>query len=187
MPKRLASKRHKVLKSGPTSDKASSGCIEIGVVTRPHGISGEIKVQLLPEYLDALQGIEFVYLNDSAYPRRVEGYRVHQGAALLKLAQVDTRNDSEALRGARISIMVRDLPPLPVGEYYSRDLIGLTVVTESAELVGKITEVLATGSNDVFVVTAVDGTEVLLPAIESVILDINLDTRVMKVKVLESI
>jgi 16S rRNA processing protein RimM len=161
--------------------------LEVGVVTRPHGIAGEVKVQLLPEYLEALEGARFVYLDDSSQPRRIQAYRVHQGAALLRLERVDTRNDAEELRGARVSIRLRELPKLPEGEFYSHDLLGMNVYAESGEPIGQLTEVLGTGSNDVYVIKRADGTELLLPAIESVVKEIDVEKRVMKVVVPEGL
>lgn len=154
----------------------------IGKVTRAHGIVGEVKVQLAPEFAGALDGIRRVYLNDEPQPRRVRGKREHQGALLLKLDGVPTRNDAEALRGAIISIRLEDLPRLPKGEYYSHQLVGLLVQRESGEPIGTLSEVLATGSNNVYVVRTDTG-ELLLPALESVVRSVNLEEGVMIVVV----
>jgi 16S rRNA processing protein RimM len=154
----------------------------IGKVTRPHGIFGELKVQLAPEFAGALEGIRRIYLNDDPKPARVRGMRQHQGAVLLKLDVVATRNDAEALRGAIVSIRLEDLPRLPQGEYYSHQLVGLRVQREGGEPIGILAEVLATGSNDVYVVKTATG-ELLLPALESVVRSVNLDEGVMIVVV----
>lgn len=154
----------------------------IGKVTRAHGILGEVKVQLAPEFAGALDGIRRVYLNDEAQPRRVRGKREHQGALLLRLDGVATRNDAEALRGATVSIRLEDLPRLPEGEYYSHQLVGLRVQREGGEPIGTLAEVLATGSNDVYVVKTATG-ELLLPALESVVRVVNLAEGVMIVVV----
>jgi 16S rRNA processing protein RimM len=153
----------------------------VGKVTRPHGIVGEVKVQLAAEYAGALQGVRRVYLGDGP-PYRVLAYREHQGAALLKLDRVHTRNDAEALRGARVAIRLSDLPPLPAGSYYAHQLIGLRVERDGGEVLGELTEVLATGSNDVYVVKTAGG-ELLLPALDSVIRSVDLEARVIRVVV----
>jgi 16S rRNA processing protein RimM len=155
-------------------------------VTRPHGIVGEVKVELAPEYAGALDSVRHVYLGDSDQARRVLASREHQGAVLLKLDGVSDRNDAEALRGARISIRQSDLPRLSGDEYYSHDLIGLSVLRDSGEALGRLTEVLATGSNDVYVVKTADG-EVLLPALESVVRAVDLAARTMVVTVPEGL
>ncbi len=158
--------------------------IEIGTVSRPHGVTGEVKVRLAPEFVDALDtdAIKRVYLNDAEAPVNVLGCRVHQEALLLRLAGVTTRNAAETLRGVRVSLDERDLPELGDGEYYAHELIGFDVRDEEGQSLGELTEVLATGSNDVYVVVN-DGVELLLPAIESCIQDIDFDTRIMTVRV----
>jgi 16S rRNA processing protein RimM len=154
----------------------------IGRVTRAHGIAGEVKVQLAPEFAGALDGVRRVYLNDETQPRRVRGKRGHPDALLLRLEGVATRNDAEALRGATLAIRLEDLPRLPEGAYYSHQLVGLRVQREGGEPLGTLAEVLATGSNDVYVVKTATG-ELLLPALESVVRAVNLDEGVMVVVV----
>ncbi|HEY3340909.1 MAG TPA: ribosome maturation factor RimM [Anaerolineae bacterium] len=128
-----------------------------------------------------MEGVRRVYLDDSPEAQPIESYRLHQNAILLRLQGVSSRSDAEALRGVRVSIRTHELPKLGEGEYYSHDLVGLHVVDETEQTVGEIREVLATGSNDVYIITMPDGKELLLPAIESVIRKIDLVTRVMNV------
>ncbi len=155
----------------------------VGTVSRPHGIVGEVKVQLWPEYSGALEGVRRIYLDDDTTPYRVRGYREHQGAALLVLDRVADRNAAEALRGARVSISVTDLPDLPEGAYYAHQLVGMHIVrAESGEPIGTLVEVLATGSNDVYVVKKAEG-ELLLPVIESVVRAVDLATGTIRVVV----
>ncbi|MCL4507132.1 MAG: ribosome maturation factor RimM [Chloroflexi bacterium] len=163
-------------KTGPTY-------LEIGVIARPHGIMGEVKLHTSPEYSMALEGVKRVYLNDATTATRVTGYRNHQNAILLKLEGTHTRNDAEALRGARVSIKVSELPALAAGEYYSHQLVGMHVVDETGRELGHLSEVLATGSNDVYIVKTTDGKELLLPAIESVIRQVDLEHDQMSVVV----
>jgi len=158
----------------------------VGKVSRPHGIAGEVKVQLAPEYVGILDGIERVYLNDAEHPHRILSRRPHQGGILLKLERIATRNAAEAVRGARLIVHTQDLPALPPGEYYAYQLLGLRVVRESGEELGRISEVLRTGSNDVYVVQTGAG-ELLLPALEGVIREIDPDAGTMKVTVPEGL
>lgn len=149
--------------------------IEIGRVSRPHGIIGEVKVQLVKEYADALLTIDVksVFLDASEIPTKVRKCRVHQGAMLLLLEGVNTRNDSENMRGTIVSVNAADLPGLGDGEYYAHDLIGMRVALENGDVLGELVDVLATGSNDVYVVEKTDGTELLLPAIDSCVKNID--------------
>lgn len=157
----------------------------IGEVVRPHGVAGEVKVAIAPEYLEVLrEGVDRVYLGPRQKPYVVLNTRPHQGALLLLLEGVQSRNEAEALRGARVYVRVGDLPPLPEGDYYVHDLLGLQVYDQdTGALLGELTEVLATGSNDVYVVRRPNGAELLLPALESVILLIDLEAGAMRVRV----
>ena len=163
--------------------KSDPAFLQIGVIARPHGIMGEVKLHTSPEYSMALEGVKRVYLNDAASATRIISYRVHQDAILLKLEGTTTRNEAETLRGTRVSIKVSELPVLAPGEYYSHQLIGLRVVDETGRELGQVTEVLATGSNDVYIIKTVDDKELLLPAIESVIRHIDLENNRINVVV----
>lgn len=167
----------------------------LGKITRPHGIAGEVKVQTPPEFLTALEGIKQVYLrfpsarfpNAQPVPYKIRSYRLHQDAVLLKFFKVVTRNDSEVLRGAEVLIAPDDLPTLPEGQYYAHQLIGMAVQREGGEVLGTLSEVLATGSNDVYIVKKPDDTELLLPVLESVVRKIDSQKRVITVVVPEGL
>ena len=154
--------------------------IYIGKITRPHGILGEVKVQTEPEMFEVLQDVEQVYLGEQRKPYAVTGARPHQDAFLFRLKEAPDRNAAELLRGLDVFVDENDLPDLEDGEYYSHELIGLKVIDEKLGELGEIADVLGTGANDVYVVQG--GTrEWLLPAIESVILEIDLDAETMRV------
>jgi 16S rRNA processing protein RimM len=157
--------------------------LEIGIITRPHGIAGEVKLQTSPEYLQTLEGVRSVYLDSSSQPTRIQSQRIHQNSILLRLENVVTRSDAEALRGVRVAIKFRELPKLKEGEYYTHELVGIQVLDGSGQTLGTVSEVLATGSNDVYVIKPLEGKELLLPAIDSVIHAIDLERRTMSVSV----
>lgn len=175
--------------------------IDIGRVTRGHGIRGELKVDGEPALLEALADVRRVVVAPiGPHPRATERFgevagfsvrirqcRLHQGAALLLVDGVATRNEAEDLRGARIYALEGDLPELAEGEYYAHDLIGMRLVDPVGADVGTIEDVLATGANDVYVVRTPDGAERLLPAIESVVHAIDLEARLMKVTIPEGL
>lgn len=161
--------------------------IVIGRITRPHSISGEVKVQLEQGFETVFDdALPRVYLNNSDKPMRVLSMRPHQGALLLRLEGVVTRNDSEAIRGALLSIDPGDLPKLDGDDYYAHDLIGFSVVRENGDVLGELVEVLATGSNDVYVIARESG-ELLLPVIDSCVKSIDRDARLIKVLVPEGL
>ena len=157
--------------------------LAIGRVGRPFGLRGELKMQLLTDYGEQLYRLHTVYLGPEAQPWKVEGIRLQKAAALLKLTGCDNRTDAEALRGALVQIPREDAVPLEEDEYYEHQIVGMTVVEEDGTLLGKVVEILSTGANDVYIVGGPDG-NLLLPAIESVILEIDLDADRMVVHVM---
>lgn len=177
--------------SPPAAKKAAAGAtakpkpavklFEIGKITRPHGIVGEVKVAVSLDMGDVLSRIKTVYLDDAQHPVKIIRFREHQGAALLLLDKVTTRNDAEALRGKLVYINEKALPTLPEGEYYAHDLIGLAVFTLDGAELGSIVEVLGTGSNDVYVIHKPGSKELLLPALDSVVKAIDFEKRSMTV------
>ena len=85
------------------------------------------------------------------------------------LEGVDSRSQAEGLRGTLLMVPEDMIPPLPEGEYYHFQLADMAVFTREDEYLGRITRVLSTGANDVYVV-AHEGRELLIPAIEDVVL-----------------
>jgi 16S rRNA processing protein RimM len=116
----------------------------------------------------------------------VESIRRHGEDFVLALEGINDRDSAEQLRGQRLYMRLDDLPPLPAGTYYLHQVEGLTVVTESAERLGTVREILKTGANDVYVVRGEKG-EILLPAIQSVIREVHLDAGTMVVRLLEGL
>ena len=116
----------------------------------------------------------------------VEHTRFHNGYIFLKLGQCRDRSTAEEWIGAELGIDSKDLWPLKKGEYYRFQIEGLKVITEEGECLGKVTEIIPTGSNDVYVVKK-GKKEYLLPAIKDVIKLIDLEKKVIIVHLLEGL
>lgn len=168
-------------------DRAQNKFRTVGWIVKPHGIRGEVAVELLTGFPGRFAPIERVYLNeDNPRPVRVEGVRFHKGRALLKLEGYDDRTAVEVLRGEMVLVPVEEAMPLGPDEYYQEDLIGLEVWTADGERLGEVVDILETGANDVFVVHGERG-EILLPAIGDVVQLIDLEENRMIVKLLEGL
>lgn len=92
------------------------------------------------------------------------------------------RTAAEALRGALIEIAESDLPPLPEGEYYTHDLVGMAVVTTAGEPVGVLEQVLVTGANDVYLVRLPDRKDVLIPALGHIVIEVDVPGKRMVIE-----
>jgi 16S rRNA processing protein RimM len=155
-------------------------------VVRPFGVHGELKVEILTDYPEQLARLRTVYLGAAGTPWTIESVRLHKGAALFKLEGCNDRTAAEALRGALVQITSEDAVPLEEDEYYEHQIVGMGVFEQDGTFLGKVTEIISTGANDVYVVVGSEG-ELLLPVIKSVILEIDLETDRMIVHLLEGL
>jgi 16S rRNA processing protein RimM len=153
---------------------------------KPHGIRGEITARLRGVTVDELAAISSLRVrgaDDSEAPVRVSGGRPRSAGWILRIDGVNDRDEAEAFRGAVILAPRQELPAPEPGEWWVDDLIGLEVVSDDGEPLGRLTEVLKLPANDVFVVRS-DVREVLLPAIDDVILAVDLEEKKMTVHLL---
>lgn len=155
--------------------------LELGVITKPHGVRGELKVQLHWSESTVLAGLETVFLSQPSRPRepwRVESVRYSNKGPLLRLAGVDSRETAESLRGARLSARRADLPPLEPGEYYLIDLLGCEVRAPSGSL-GRVVEVHTHATLDTLVVLDASGKRREQPLGDSWIEEVNIEDRLV--------
>lgn len=157
----------------------------VGLLRRPHGVRGEIMTEIITDFPERLKSGEKFYLGEERMPVTVRSSRFHKQGILLSFDGIHDRDEIGAHRQKYLYVDLNDWPPLPEGEYYDYELIGLEVIVEeSGEVLGRLTDILETGANDVYVVTTESGQELLLPAIPEVVLDVNLDTAQMSVYLL---
>jgi 16S rRNA processing protein RimM len=158
----------------------------VGRVLRPHGVRGELRIEIVTDYPERLVQHTHFYLSHPDFPAAVqrhpvEGIRFHKEVLLLKLGGCDDRDAANHLRGMLVQIPIADAVPLEEGEYYLFQLVGVQVETENGERLGQIVEVIETGANDVYIVRGPRG-EVLLPAVDEVILELDLESKRMVVR-----
>ncbi|HIC89290.1 MAG TPA: 16S rRNA processing protein RimM [Anaerolineae bacterium] len=150
--------------------------IAIGRIVAPHGIRGELKVESHSDYPDRFTTLQEVYVGDETRPRQILEVRPYRRHFRIRLEGCEDRNTAETLRGAWLRIPLSQARPLEKDEYFVHQIIGLHVVTTEGETLGTITEVIFTGSNEVYVTEGPQG-EVLIPALASVVLDVNLEEK----------
>lgn len=171
---------------GRVDNKAGPRYLVIGRVAKPWGIQGEVKVEIMTDFPDRFSLLRKIYLGPKAVPFALEGFRLHQGAALLKLEGCQDRAAVEKLRGQLVQIPIEEAMPLEQDEYYEHQIVGLAVWTAGGEHLGTVDEIISTGSNDVYVVRG-KGREVLIPALEDVVLEVNLAQGRLIVELIEGL
>ncbi|MGD0275579.1 MAG: ribosome maturation factor RimM [Syntrophales bacterium] len=166
-----------------------SNFIEIGRISRPQGLKGQLKGVFYLQSPDLLGAIEDVVLRMDRGPEntyRVISMKFAGRGFIMGLEGIGDRSSAEKLIGAKILIPADKLPPLPDGEYYWRDLIGMTIVTEDDQILGRISGIFPTGGNDVFICEGADR-EILLPVIDDVIRRIDISRHTVIVRLLEGL
>lgn len=149
--------------------------LEIGRVLGPYGLGGEIRVAILTDFPERFATLTSVRVGERLHPYEVESARLLRGEAILKLRGVKDATAAERLRGEVLRVPLAEAVPPPSDQYYWHQIIGLEVVTSTGESLGHVVEILRTGANDVYVVQGPRG-EVLVPAIEDVVKEIDLST-----------
>ncbi len=156
----------------------------IGRAARPFGVKGEIKITPYTETFEAFERSATLVFGDEA--RTIRSLRIHKGAVLVFVEGVSSPEQAQLLVGSLVKTSRENLPPKDEDEYYWFELIGLAVVTTSGEPLGDVTGLTETGANDVLHVESPRG-EVLLPLIDEVVLEIDLEGGRMVVDPLEGL
>jgi len=147
--------------------------IVIGKIGAPHGLKGEVRVISLTDFPDRFKSLQKVYIDDVSVD--ITSVRDNKQFILLCFKQYTSREQVMLLSGRLIKIDRAEAVPLAAGEYYTFDIIGLDVYDEHGLLLGKVMEVLKTGSNDVYVVGSKgNAKQVLIPALKKVVQEINI-------------
>lgn len=169
------------------SPKGESIYLAIGFLRRPHGVQGEIIMDLHTDFPDRIKSGRKVYVGEKHESFTIDTARPHANGMLVRMRGFDTPELAGRFRNQWMYVRSNEVPALPEGKFYKHELIGLTVMLDDGSKLGLLNEVLETGANDVYVVQKEDGKEVLLPAIPDVVLEVNMTDRVMKVHLLDGL
>lgn len=156
----------------------------VGKIRRPHGVHGEMVAETSTDFPERFSPQKVLYIGKQHLKFTLISLRNHNEGLLIGFEEITSPEQAGQFRNQVLSIAIKDAPTLAEGEYFFHEMIGLVVVDEDGNDLGKLTEIMKTGANDVYVVTDPKGNEILLPAIADVILSIDMNTRTMKVHLL---
>jgi 16S rRNA processing protein RimM len=151
--------------------------IRVGVIINTFGVKGEVKIYPDIDYFDEL---ERVFIKDKEY--KIEKLREQKGIIIAKFEGIDDINQIESLKNEEVMIALEDRPELPEGKHYVGDLLGLEVITEDGQVLGTLDNIYNTGANDIYEVG-----EVLLPATDEVIKQIDMENKKIIVHLLKGL
>lgn len=161
------------MRDQPSDDSDGRQWMPVGRIAGAFGVHGEIKVDLLTDFPDRFKDMKQVYVGPERRPYHILTSRRHRQQVLLTLQGLDTPEDVALLRQMELAIPRTAAVDLPEGHYYLQDVIGMAVLATDGAEVGVVTDVLRTGSNDVFVVN--EGPKaVLIPVIHDAIAELDL-------------
>jgi len=169
------------------SPKGEPLYLTVGFLRRPHGVQGEIVMDLHTDFPDRMRSGRKLFVGEDHQPMTLTSVRPHQNGLLVKFKGIETPEEAGKLRNTWVYVQSKDVPPLPEGHIYQHELFGFQVVDEDGNSLGELVEIIETGANDVYVVRDESGKEILLPAIPSVILELDAGRRLMRVHLLEGL
>lgn len=158
--------------------------LTIGILGKPHGVNGEILMYLRTDFPERIRKGKFVFLGNQHQIYKIGSVRKHSRGLILKFEGINSIEEVETIRQMDVFVKAENLPSLPEGEYYHHQLLGMRVFNEDEIEVGILTEILETGANDVYVVKSPHGNEELVPAIKENLLRIDVNQKIMVVKLL---
>jgi 16S rRNA processing protein RimM len=161
--------------------------LTVGFLRRPHGVQGEIILDLHTDFPERLKSGRKLFLGEEHKQMTLVSARPHAKGMLIKFKGVETPEAVGQFRNQWVYVKAADVPPLQEGQLYQHELFGFSVVDETDRLLGELVEILETGANDVYVVRDANGREILLPAIPSVILELDPARRLIRVHLLEGL
>jgi 16S rRNA processing protein RimM len=161
--------------------------LAIGKLRRPHGVHGEILMDVITDFPERIKAGLSVFVGPQYQEQIIRSVRNNAGTMLIAFEGFNKPEEAGSLRNLYMYVRADDRPPLPPGEFYHHQLVGLPVVTDEGQKLGVLAEILSNAANDVYVVQPEQGPEILLPAIDSVILDIDLQQGEIRVHLLEGL
>ena len=163
--------------------------LRVGVIASTHGLKGEVKVFPTTDDPERFRKLKKIYLDTGKEYKelQVAGVKFFKNQVILKFKEFQDINEVEKYRGKDLLIDREQAVPLAENENFIVDLIDMDVYDEEEKRLGTLTDVLQTGANDVYDITLADGRNLLLPAIKDCVLNVDIESRVIKVHILEGL
>jgi len=162
----------------------SEARVTIGQIIKPVGLRGEVKVFPLTDFPERFESIERVAVqarDGAVFEYSVSGLRHKPPLLYLRFSGMDSREAVASLRGGMIQVPEAERISLPESHYFQSDLLGLSVYLEAGAFLGRISDIMETGENDLFVIEG-DEKEYLIPAIKKVVKKIDLKEKSMTIE-----
>lgn len=158
----------------------------VGIILKPQGIKGEVKVRSVSPDATRFYDLEHVYIDsEKVYKYIIENIRVSGEFVFLKFNEINTRDDAEELRNKELFVSEDQVIKLDVDEYFVHDLIGCVVFDENGSTIGEVIDVMQQSSNDIYVIKDKQAKEYLIPAIGDVVKKVDIPGKQIVIHVME--
>lgn len=163
--------------------------LRVGVITSTHGLRGEVKVYPTTDDKNRFKELKTCLLDTGKkkITLEIERVRFFNQYVILKFKGIDDINEIEKYKGKDLLISREDAVKLEENENFIPDLIGLDVVTDEGSHFGKVTDIMQTAANDIYVIAGDDGREYLFPSIQECILQVDLEQNRVIVHIMEGL
>lgn len=162
----------------------------IGQVLNTHGIKGEVKVKQITDFIERFEVGSIVYLIDveeQVITLEVASVRNQQDLLLIQFTGYDSIDDVENFKGCLLKIKDEQLTPLKEHEYYFHEIIGCTVYDMDGNEIGEVDSILTPGANDVWVVKDQQRNEYLIPYIEDIVKEVDVEKQQIIIELMEGL
>ena len=148
--------------------------LQVGVITQPHGVRGEVKVFPTTDDPVRFKKLKKVILDTGKF-------------VIVKFKEFDNINDIERYKRCPLLVTRENAVPLEEDEYFVADMIGMKVITEDGIEFGTLSDVMETGANDVYVIDSKEHGEVLMPAIKECVLNVDMESGIITVHLMNGL
>lgn len=163
--------------------------LEIGKIANTHGVKGELKVIPLTDNPERYDVLKWVYVGGENDLEKydIENVKYTRGMVIVKFKEVNDMDSAERMKGLYLKVDRKNAVKLPKDAFFICDLIECDVYEENGNNLGKIKDVLKTGSNDVYLVKDGNNREILIPALKSVVTEVSIENKKIVVKLPEGV
>lgn len=163
--------------------------LEVGKIVNTHGLRGEVKVVPWTDTPELFEQIDFVFVCRRGQREKLtlQNIKYQKQNLIVKFQEIQDIDQAQLYKNMVLSAPREMLGELPEGVYYITDLIGLSVMDEAGNKIGVLSDVFQTGSNDVYTVKREGKKDLLLPVIENVVLQVDLERGTVMVRVMEGL
>lgn len=163
--------------------------LEVGKIINTHGLKGEVKIATWTDSPDVFEDIEYVIIKSKKVDMtlNVAGVKYQKNNIIVKFRELERIEDAEPLKNSVLYVPREMLGELPEGVYYIADLIGLEVFDDEGHKIGVIADVFSTGANDIYDIKREGQKNLLLPVIDDVVLDVDIEGGKVTVHIMEGL